>query len=115
MSAAPSPMAGAQAVVPYFSEQILSFGEASRVTDLLAIAPYFGATFTTAEQAAEVKRLGMAGLLAWLRSGAGAGGSPSNPVLGYGSLGDVDAAVAAQAAAARAFGINLTSYEGVSG
>ncbi len=102
-----------QAVVPYFTQQILGYGNARRATDLFSIAPYFGATFTTAAQAAEVKRLGTAGVLAWLRSPAGANGKPSNAVLGYGSLADVDAAVAAQVAAARAFGVNLTSYEGV--
>ncbi|KAI7836073.1 hypothetical protein COHA_010042 [Chlorella ohadii] len=101
-----------QAVVPYFTQQILGYGNARRATDLFSIAPYFGATFTTAAQAAEVKRLGTAGVLAWLRSPARAGGKPSNAVLGYGSLADVDAAVAAQVAAVRAFGVNLTSYEG---
>ncbi|PRW57604.1 Cellulose-binding domain [Chlorella sorokiniana] len=101
-----------QAVVPYFTQQILSYGDARRSADLFAIAPYFGTTLTTAAQAAEVKRLGVAGVLAWLKSPAGAGGRPSNAVLGYGSLADVDAAVAAQVAAVRPFGINLTSYEG---
>lgn len=101
--------------MPYFTQQILSYGNARRVTDLFATAPYFGATFTTAAQAAEVKRLGTAGLLAWLKSPAGANGKPSNAVLGYGSLADVDAAVAAQVAAVRQFGVNLTSYEGVRG
>lgn len=100
-------------MVPYFTEQILGYRDARRVTDRLGIAPYFGTTLTTAAQAAEVKRLGVAGLLAWLRSLAGAGGKPSNSVLGYGSLADVDAAVAAQVAAVKAFGVNLTSYEGV--
>ena len=102
-------------MVPYFTQQILSYTNARRVTDLFAIAPYFGTTLTTAAQAAEVKRLGTAGLLAWLKSPAGAGGKPSNSLLGYGSLADVDAAVAAQVAAVRQFGVNLTSYEGVRG
>lgn len=55
-----------------------------------------------------MKRLGSAGLLAWLASGPG-----SNAVLGYGSLGDVDAAVAAQLAVLQPLGIPLGSYEGV--
>jgi hypothetical protein len=108
-----------QAVVPYFTEVILRQGNASSVTDLFAIAPYFGNTWTQAAQAAALKALGVAGVFAWLNIGSVSscgtgsdGGGGHNGVLGYGSLACVDAAVAAQQAVLRPLGIPLGFYEG---
>ena len=109
-----------QAVVPYFTQVILAQGNASFVTDLFAIAPYFGNTWTQAAQTAALKALGVAGVFAWLSNGTGSsgcgagggGGGGGGGVLGYGSLPCVDAAVAAQLAVLRPLGIPLGSYEG---
>ncbi|KAL4436818.1 hypothetical protein ABPG75_003957 [Micractinium tetrahymenae] len=94
-----------QAVVPYFTQVILSHRNATGVTDAFAIVHFFGNTFETAAQVAEVKRLGLDGLFAWLNG-------PANPILEYGSLGEVDAAVEAQLRVLRPLGIPLLSYEG---
>lgn len=98
-----------QAVVPYFTEQILGFEQARNLTDLFAVAPYFGATFTQPGEAAALQRLGLHGVLRWL---AGNASAEERSGLPYGALPDVDAAVAAQAAVLRQLGIPLAAYEG---
>jgi hypothetical protein len=61
-----------QAVVPYFTESILAWEAARNLTDLFAIAPYFGNTWTEPAQAAALKRLGVDGVFAWLDGKASA-------------------------------------------
>lgn len=98
-----------QAVVPYFTESILAWEAARNLTDLFAIAPYFGNTWTEPAQAAALKRLGVDGVFAWLDGKASAA---DQKVLEYGSLPSIDAVVAAQASVLRPLGIPLTAYEG---
>lgn len=95
-------------VCRWYTNVILSYQNARELTDLYAIAPYFGTTLVTDQQAAEVKRLGLNGLFSWLNGG------PSNPngPLDFGSLGDINATIAGQLAVLNPLGIPLTSYEG---
>ena len=94
-----------QAVVPYFTEQILGFRGTATKVDLMAIAPYFGQSVVDAEEAREFKRLGVDGIFRWLREGG-------NPRISYGSLPEIAQTIRDQVAAAAAFGVPLTSYEG---
>ena len=121
-----------QAVVPYFTDQILSFGNGAAMADVFAIAPYFGDTITdfnddfTPEDdrffygscgtdfttpAALTRRkafiaAGVNGVFDWLNGVAGA------PDLGYGSFKCVFPLVRQQAEVATSHGVPLTSYEG---
>lgn len=112
-----------QAVNPYFTEEILSFGNAANVSDEFAIAPYFGDTIVAGDfnylqcgdfraPSASVSRrdafvaAGVDGVFAWLT------GTDGSPDLGYGSLACVQNAMVDQAASAAKFGVPLTSYEG---
>jgi hypothetical protein len=94
-----------QAPVPYFSEEILKFGEGSTKTDLMAIAPYFGDTITENTKSDELVKLGVDGVFDWLAN-------DNNATLDYGSLPKIDSVVAAQVAALAPFNIPLTTYEG---
>lgn len=121
-----------QAVVPYFTDQILDFGNGAAMTDVFAIAPYFGDTitdfnddftpeddrffygncgrdFTTAAAVTRRKAFiaaGVNGVFDWLNGVAGA------PDLGYGSFNCVFPLVRQQAEVAASYGVPLTSYEG---
>ena len=121
-----------QAVVPYFTDQILSFGNGAAMADVFAIAPYFGDTITdfnddfTPEDdrffyrncgtnfttpAAVTRRkafiaAGVNGVFDWLNGVTGA------PDLGYGSFNCVFPLVRQQAEVAASHGVPLTSYEG---
>jgi len=121
-----------QSVVPYFTDQILSFGNGAAMADVFAIAPYFGDTITdfnddfTPEDdrffyrncgtdfttpAALTRRkafiaAGVNGVFDWLNGVSGA------PDLGYGSFKCVFPLVRQQAEVAASHGVPLTSYEG---
>lgn len=121
-----------QAVVPYFTDQILSFGNGAVMADVFAIAPYFGDTvtdfnddftpeddrffygscgtdFTTPAVLTRRKAFiaaGVNGVFDWLNGVSGA------PDLGYGSFKCVFPLVRQQAEVATSHGVPLTSYEG---
>ena len=121
-----------QAVVPYFTDQILSFGNGAAMADVFAIAPYFGDTitdfnddftpeddrffyrncgtdFTTPAVLTRRKAFiaaGVNGVFDWLNGVSGA------PDLGYGSFKCVFPLVRQQAEVATSHGVPLTSYEG---
>jgi len=94
-----------QAVVPYFTEQILGFRDTASKIDLMAIAPYFGQSVATASEARAFRDLGVDGVFRWLREGGVS-------QISYGSLPEIADVVAAQVAAAESFGVPLGSYEG---
>ena len=94
-----------QAVVPFFTREILSFGNAAQKTDMFAIAPYFGDTITDTKRRNALVALGVNGVFDWLLN-------DNNAVLKRGSLPSIDREVQDQAAVLAEFGIPLTSYEG---
>ncbi|MEX2393363.1 MAG: hypothetical protein WD826_02670, partial [Actinomycetota bacterium] len=94
-----------QVVVPFFTQEILSFDEGAAKTDALAIAPYFGTTISEAPVANEIKSVGADGVFDWLTN-------DNNATIGYGSLESVDDAVADQVDAANDFGVPVIAYEG---
>ena len=125
-----------QAVVPYFTDQILAWPNNTKAgaasADVYAIAPYFGDTltnfnddftpeddrlffrncgndFTTASPVTRRQAFldaGVDGVFAWLNGAAGA------PDLGYGSMNCVMRLVRQQADAAAFYDLPLTTYEG---
>ncbi|MFI3119749.1 MAG: hypothetical protein QX203_07195 [Methylococcaceae bacterium] len=94
-----------QAVVPYFTEEILKFGQAAQKTDVFAIAPYFGDTIVDTGKRNELIRLGVDGVFDWLLK-------DNNTLLDFGSLPSIDRIVQAQVDVLKPHGIPLTSYEG---
>ncbi|MEW5837426.1 MAG: hypothetical protein AB1717_01140 [Pseudomonadota bacterium] len=94
-----------QAVVPYFTEEILKFGKARSKTDVFAIAPYFGDTIVDQTKRDELLSLGVDGVFDWLQN-------DNNAVLDFGSLPSIDRVILNQLQVLRQFGIPLTSYEG---
>jgi hypothetical protein len=124
-----------QAVNPYFTDQILDFQQGASLTDVFAVAPYFGDTvFGGAGDedffyagclgdpvSGDVSRrqafvnAGVEGVIAWLQNSLT---SPvqttatSIPDLGYGSFPCVMSRVREQAEVAAGYGIPLTTYEG---
>lgn len=112
-----------QAVIPYFTEEILSFRNTAKFVDEFAIAPYFGDTIfdndfnylqcgdfsapsATISRRDAFVNAGVDGIFAWLK------GTPGAPDLGYGSLPCVKSVMKQQSASTAKFGIPLTSYEG---
>jgi hypothetical protein len=125
-----------QAVVPYFTDQILAWPNNTKAgaasADVYAIAPYFGDTLTNFNDdfTPEDDRLffrncgndfttpspvtrrqafldaGVDGVFAWMNGTAGA------PDLGYGSINCVMRLVRQQADAAAFYDLPLTTYEG---
>lgn len=93
-----------QAVNPFLTQTILEFGEAADKCDRFAIAPYFGDTVVETERGEAFKAAGVDGVFSWLQTGT--------PDLGFGSLAELDAAIAAQKETVDAFGIPLITYEG---
>jgi hypothetical protein len=97
-----------QAAVPWFTQQMLAYKPG--VADAVAIAPYFGLTLTSPEQAAEIKRLGVSGTLAWVATGSS---GANTDLLDWGTLPQLDEVVAEHKAAALAGGVSqLLAYEG---
>lgn len=87
----------AQAATPWTSEVILSWADAKEHADVLAIAPYFGATLGWSEKAPSVSQWSLDELFADL----------SQEVRGHNS--DL---IAKQAAVASRFSVQLIAYEG---
>lgn len=94
-----------QAVNNFLTQEILSFENGAEVTDVFAVAPYFGDTIVDSQRRAELLRLGVDGIFDWLLK-------DNNPILDFGSLASIDRAIGAQMEVLSAFGIPLTSYEG---
>ena len=94
-----------QAVVPYFTQVIMDYGQAAHKTDIFAIAPYFGSIISNSTQENELLTLGVNGVFDWLFN-------DNNAILTYGSLPFIDRVVEAQVSALKPYGVPLTTYEG---
>lgn len=88
---------GSQAANPWVSETILSFDDASRHADALAIAPYLGSELGTSESPVNLTRMSIEGLMKELENGA---------------VERVSKMMKKQADVAGRFGLRLVAYEG---
>lgn len=94
-----------QAVNAGFTDEILKFKDAAKVTDFLAIAPYFGDSIFDPAKRDELIKLGPDGIFDWLLK-------DDNTTLDYGSLPSVDRKVLEQVETAKEYSVPIISYEG---